>query len=89
MTRAAQLLIRFSDGNGEWQLVELPRGGKTIKARWIFDIKTDGKGVTSRYQTRLVAKGFSKINVIDFHEVFSPVSQFGTIRLLISIAVNL
>ena len=51
-----------------FELVTLPNGFKPIRNRWVFDIKSDG-----RKRVRLVAKGFSQIEGIDYNELFSPV----------------
>lgn len=71
---------------GTWELVELPPRRKVIKTKWVFDIKFNGKGDIERYKTRLVAKGFSQIQGVDFHEVFSQVSRYTKIRLMFSLA---
>jgi len=57
-----------------FELVDLPKGRKVIKNRWVFDQKTD-----SYKKAHLVAKGFSQIEGIDFNEVFSPVVHFESV----------
>jgi len=47
----------------------------------VFNIKPDG-----HYQSRLVAKGFSQVEGIDFDELFSPVVHYETARLLLAVA---
>jgi hypothetical protein len=39
--------------NGTWYLVQLPKGKKTVRCKWIFKRKEE------RYKARLVAKGYS------------------------------
>ena len=51
-----------------YEIVDLLKGRKVVKNRWVFNIKPD-----SRYQSRLVAKGFSQVEGINFDELFSPV----------------
>jgi len=63
-----------------YELTDLPPGRKTIKNRWTFDIKTDG-----RKKARLVAKGFSQIEGLDYDEIFSPVVRFETIRTILAL----
>jgi hypothetical protein len=64
-----------------FELVELPKGAKPIKNRWVFAIKSDG-----RKKARLIAKGFSQREGIDFDEIFSPVIRYETVRTLLAIA---
>ena len=64
-----------------FELTLLPSGRKTIKNRWVFDLKSDG-----RKGARLVAKGFSQIEGIDYNEIFSPVVRFESVRTMLAIS---
>ena len=57
------------------------KGRKVIRNRWVFDVKDNG-----RKRARLVAKGFSQVEGMDYDQVFSPVVRFETVRLIISMA---
>jgi len=54
-----------------WTLTDLPKGHKVVKNKWVFKKKVDG-----RFCARLVAKGFTQIEGVDFDETFSPVTHF-------------
>jgi len=64
-----------------FDIVERPSGCRVIKNRWVFDVKPDG-----RKRARLVAKGFSQIEGMDFDQIFSPVVRFETVRLILALA---
>ena len=46
--------------NQVWDLVELPKGIRSVGSKWIFKTKYDSKGNIERYKTRLVAKGYTQ-----------------------------
>jgi hypothetical protein len=64
-----------------YELVDLPLGWKAIKNRWVFSIKSDG-----RKHARLMAKGFSQVEGIDFNEIFSLVVRYETVCLMFALA---
>jgi hypothetical protein len=64
-----------------YELVDLPAGRKTIANKWVFSVKADG-----RKQARLVAKGFSQVEGVDYDEIFSPVIHYETIRMMFALS---
>ena len=42
--------------NERWDLVDLPRGRKSVGSRWVFKVKHHSDGRVERYKCRLVAK---------------------------------
>ena len=64
-----------------FELVNRPHDRKVIKNRWVFNVKSNG-----RKKAHLVAKGFSQVEGLDFDQVFSPVVQFKTVRLMLTLA---
>lgn len=75
--------------HGAWELTEKPVDKNVVKNKWIFTLKRDSDGNITRYKARLVAKGFTQRYGEDFHETFSPVVRHSSIRLLLSMAVNM
>ena len=56
--------------NEVWTLKEQPKGARVIGTKWVFRNKQDDQGVVVRNKTRLVAKGFSQVEGLDFGETF-------------------
>ena len=46
--------------NNIWDLVELPKGSKTIGWKWAFKTKRDSKRKVERFKARLIVKGFTQ-----------------------------
>ncbi|KAE8182692.1 hypothetical protein CF336_g8454, partial [Tilletia laevis] len=74
---------------GTWVLEELPADRDLVGSRWVFKLKLDTDGCVARYKARLVAQGFSQVPGVDFHETYSPVTRFVTIRTLLALAAYL
>lgn len=75
--------------NRTWFLTDLPEGKKAIGCRWIYKLKPGIPGVEEpRYKSRLVAKGYSQKEGIDYQEIFSPVVKHVSIRVMLSIVVD-
>ena len=75
--------------NDIWYETELPRGKKTVTSRWIFTIKYLANGKVDRRKTRLVARGFTQTYGEDYHDTFALVTKLHTIRIVLSLVVNL
>ncbi|GKA41191.1 putative ribonuclease H-like domain-containing protein [Tanacetum coccineum] len=55
-----------------WILVDLPKGKKTIRLKWVYRNKKDERGIVVRNKARLVAQGHRQEEGIDYDEVFAP-----------------
>ncbi|GKV15798.1 hypothetical protein SLEP1_g26549 [Rubroshorea leprosula] len=74
--------------NNTYELVELPKGRKTLKNKWVFKLKKDGDKIV-RYKAQLVVKGFSQKKGIDFDEIFSLVVKMSSIRVVLGLAASM
>ena len=52
--------------------------------QWVYSLKGNPDSPTSK--ARFVAKGFSQVKGIDYHEAFSPTARMETLRTLIQVA---
>jgi hypothetical protein len=73
------------DKNEAWDTVELPAGRKSVGSKWLFKKKFNVEGKVEKYKARLVEKGYSQVEGIDFGEIFYPVAKLFSIRFLLSI----
>ena len=71
--------------NGTYRVVELPKGKKALKNKWVFRVKTRTDG-SLKYKARLVIKGFLQKEGVDYSETFAPVVKYKSLRLLLGIA---
>lgn len=74
--------------NGTWRLTDLPPGRKAVDCKWVFKTKLDQHGQPARYKTRLVARGFTQQEGVDYSETFAPVAKFQTLRTLLALAAH-
>ena len=72
--------------NKTWDLVPLPKGKNIVESKWVFKVKRNADGFVDRFKSCLVAQGYSQAEGIDYHEVFSPVIQYSTMRSLLALA---
>ena len=54
--------------NQTWELVDLPKGRKPIKCKWIFKRKTRLNGSIERYKARLVVVGYTQKQNINYFD---------------------
>ncbi|KAM1146313.1 hypothetical protein ACFX19_038862 [Malus domestica] len=73
--------------NDTYELVELPKGRKALKNKWVFKLKRDDN--MTRYKACLVIKGFGQKKGVDFDEIFSPVVKMTSIRVILGMAASM
>jgi hypothetical protein len=68
--------------NEVWHLVPRPNQN-IIGTKWVFRNKQDEHGVVTRNKARLMAKGYSQVEGLDFGETYAPITRLESIRILI------
>ncbi|KAH9682681.1 hypothetical protein KPL71_027445 [Citrus sinensis] len=72
--------------NNTWKLVKRPENKRVVGCKWVYKVKQGIPGVESmRYKVRLVAKGYTQREGIDFTEVYSPVVRHTSIRMILAL----
>jgi len=56
---------------GVWEVVnmkDLPVRRKLVGSRWVFKVKRNSDGSVERFKARIVAKGYSQVEGLDYNE---------------------
>jgi hypothetical protein len=71
--------------NEVWHLVPRPNQN-VVGTKWVFCNKQDEHGVVTRNKGRLVAKGYSQVEGLDFDETYAPIARLESIQILLAYA---
>jgi hypothetical protein len=67
----------------------VPRPNQNVVGiKWVFRNKQDEHGVVTRNNARIVAKGYSQVEGLDFDETYALVARLESIRILLAYATN-
>ncbi|KAJ1592413.1 hypothetical protein NDA15_001832 [Ustilago hordei] len=69
-------------------LREAMDGVPLVDSKVVLRLKLDADGVPVKHKARLVARGFTQREGIDYQETFSPVAPLGAIRAILALAVQ-
>ncbi|KAL0367248.1 UNVERIFIED_CONTAM: Retrovirus-related Pol polyprotein from transposon TNT 1-94 [Sesamum radiatum] len=72
--------------NDTWEVVDLPKGKRAIRSKWVFKLKLKPNGTMDRYKARLVAKGYNLVEEEDYIKQFSVVAKAVTVHILLVVA---
>eukprot|EP00253_Pinus_taeda_P009525 PITA_09525 len=74
--------------NHTWTLSDLPTRKRPISCKWVYKVKYKADGTLDKYKARLVARGFSQKEGIDYKKTFAPTAKMSTIRLVLALVAQ-
>jgi hypothetical protein len=87
-TLTIQVEIQYLKVNKTWELIIHPKGKISLPSIWVFEIKTKLDGSIDKFKARLIARGFSQIQSVDYIKSFSHVVKLNSIKVLLVIAIQ-
>ena len=58
----------------------------TVKSKWVYAIKSDAKGLVTKFKARIVAKGYTQVEGRDYTLTYSPVGNTTSLRSFLAVA---
>lgn len=62
--------------NNTWSIVELLHGTTPIDCKWVYKIKYHVNGAIERYKARLVARGYTQMDGVDYWHIFTSYQTY-------------
>ena len=72
-----------------WKYNELLPRWKAIKSKWLFKVKYHPNRSVAKFKARLVAQGFSQIQVINLTKTFAPTIKRELLQIYLAICLFL
>ena len=86
--KAMQEKLALYQKNDVCKLVEFPKGKFVDEAKWVCRNKFDETCKVGRNKVKVVAKGYSQQEGIDYTETFALVARVEEIRILLSFVAH-
>ncbi|KAJ3563743.1 hypothetical protein NP233_g8744 [Leucocoprinus birnbaumii] len=77
--------INVMKARGVYELVERPVGENIIDPKWVYALKFDGDGALADRKSRIVAKGYTQIQGVDFKETYAATARLELFCLILAI----
>jgi hypothetical protein len=85
MTEEYQSIMK----NDVWDIVLRPEGKSVVTSKWIYKIKRAANGSVEKYKERILARGFSQVEGIDYEETFALVARYTSICTIIALTASM
>ena len=74
--------------NETWELVPRPKDKNVIGTKWDFRNKLNEDGQVTKKKARLVCKGYSQVEGIDFDETFALMARMESTKMILAFACS-
>ena len=75
--------------NNVWEVVPRPTEKSVVGSRWIFKVNHAIDISKEKYKARILAKGYSQVEGIDYEETFSPVARYSSIKSILALVAHM
>ena len=76
------------NSNHVYETVPIREGVTPTTSKPVFQIKHDHNGKVEWYKLQIVARGFTQHEGVDYQEVFAPVANLESVRIVVSLAAK-
>jgi hypothetical protein len=73
--------------NGTWDIVPVPRPTDTnvMDCKWALRVKLGSEGEFEKLKARLVVKGFTQVEGVDYFERYAPVMKPSSLKTILTV----
>ncbi|SYW74145.1 uncharacterized protein UHO2_01010 [Ustilago hordei] len=80
-----EALTNRLEAMGMWEVMDLPPGMNTVDTKWVLEVKTDANLVPTKFKARLMARGFTQREGVNYAKIFAPVVPIQSIRGILAV----